>query len=158
MNSKNGCLAIILASILVALPIVSIHAAQRPDASLSPVVQSLMAKEKSSWTLAIKKNATAYKALHAKNFLTVSESGVVERAQSEASALDASVTFDRCTLSHMQVHWVNPDVALITYRVQFAGSDHGKKFAGDQYASSLWARYGNQWLNTFYQATPAANK
>jgi hypothetical protein len=37
-----------------------------------------------------------------------------------------------------------------------AGTDNGKKFGGDQYASSLWVRNGNGWLNTFYQATDAS--
>jgi hypothetical protein len=117
-----------------------------------------MTKERSSWTLAIKKQAAAYRALHARDFLTVSATGVAARAQSEASALDANVTFDKCALSHMRVRWMDPDVALVTYRVQFAGSDHGNKFAGDQYASSLWVRYGRRWLNTFYQATPASKR
>lgn len=115
-----------------------------------------MAKERSSWTLAIKKDAAAYTALHARNYLTVSDTGVLGKAQSEASALAANVTFDTYTFSGMLVHWLNPDVALVTYRVRFAGSDHGKKFTGDQYASSLWIKYGKQWLNTFYQATPAS--
>ncbi|MGH8201799.1 MAG: DUF4440 domain-containing protein, partial [Steroidobacteraceae bacterium] len=95
-------------------------------------------------------------ALHAPNYLTVSDAGVEGRAQSEASALDANVSFDTCAFSDMHVHWMDPEVALVTYRVRFAGSDHGKRFAGDQYASSIWVRHGKQWLNTFYQATPAA--
>ncbi|MGH8200341.1 MAG: hypothetical protein ACREVO_08240, partial [Steroidobacteraceae bacterium] len=46
------------------------------------VTPSLMMKEKSSWTLAIRKNAAAYTALHAPNYLTVSDAGVQGRAQS----------------------------------------------------------------------------
>lgn len=153
---KTGHNAILLTLMLAAPVVAPSCTVQAHDTSLSAVAGSVMAKERSSWTLAIRKQAAAYRALHAQGFLTVSENGVVARAQSEASALDANVTFDKCTMSHMRVRWMNPDVALVTYRVQFAGSDHGRRFAGDQYASSLWVRYGKQWLNTFYQATAAA--
>ena len=158
MSLKDGCHAIALALLLAAPLIVPVHAAQGPDATRTAIGSDLVVKERSSWTLAIRKNAAAYRALHARDFLTVSDSGVTGRAQSEASALDANVTFDSCALSQIHVHWMKADVALITYHVQFAGTDHGKKFAGDQYASSLWVRNGQEWLNTFYQATPASKK
>lgn len=159
MNPKNRFRpATILASILVALLTTSVNAAQGPGPAAPTVAKSLIAKEKFSWTLAIKKNAPTYRALHASDFLTVSGIGVQGRAPSEASALDANVTFDKCNLSHMDLHWMSPDVALITYHVRFAGIDHGKRFAGDQYASSLWVRRGKEWLNTFYQATDASKE
>lgn len=158
MNSKSGRSAIAFTVILAAVVAAPVSAAQGAGASPSAVANSLIAKEKSSWTLAIKKNAVAYRALHAQNFLTVSESGVAGRVQSEASALDANVTFDECELTQMHLHWMQPNVVLITYRVRFAGSDRGKKFAGDQYASSLWVKDQTRWLNTFYQATPASKQ
>lgn len=158
MSFKDGCHAIAFALLLAAPLIAPVHAAQGPDATRTAIGRDLVVKEKSSWTLAIKKNAVAYRALHARDFLTVSDGGVTGRAQSEASALDANVTFDSCALSQIHVHWMKADVALITYHVQFAGTDHGKKFAGDQYASSLWVSNGQEWLNTFYQATPASKK
>lgn len=49
----------------------------------------------------------------------------------------------------MRVHWMDPDVVLITYHVQIGGTDHGQRFSGDAYASSLWVRNGKEWLNTF---------
>jgi Domain of unknown function (DUF4440) len=158
MNRKNGRPATVLAVILLSLFTAPVRAAQGPDAAANAVAKSLIAKEKSSWTLAIKKDAAAYKALHARNFLTVSETGVTGRARSEASALDANVIFDKCALSQMHVHWMRPDVALITYHARFAGTDHGKSFTGDQYASSLWVRSGAEWLNAFYQATPSSKQ
>lgn len=158
MHCKNSRPAIILGVLLATVLATPSHAAQSPAMSQTAVANSLITKEKSSWTLAIKKNAAAYRALHAQNFLTVSDSGVAGRAQSEASALDANVTFDKCALTQIHLHWMEPNVVLITYRVRFAGSDHGKKFAGDQYASSLWVKYQTGWLNTFYQATPTSKQ
>lgn len=127
------------------------------DAS-GAVEQELIAREQSSWDLAVKKEAAAYKALHAQDFITVSADGVMNRGRSEASALDAGVSFDHYALSGLHVTWMHKSVALITYRVVVSGTDHGKKFDADAYASSIWVKRQGQWLNVFYQATPVAKK
>ena len=120
------------------------------------IEQRLIEKERMSWGLAIKQNATSYRALHAPDFFTVSGSGVTDRAHSEASALDSNVHFDQCKLSGFGVRFVAGNAALITYRAQAAGLDHGKAFHLDSYASSLWIERDGKWLNVFYQSTPAA--
>jgi hypothetical protein len=120
--------------------------------------QQIIAKEKSSWDLAIKRDADAYRALHASNFFTVSSNGVTDRSQSETSALDAGVHFDQYDLSDFIVNFTGNHAALVTYRVKARGSDHGSKFVMDSYATSLWVKQNGQWLNVFYQATPAKPK
>jgi hypothetical protein len=117
--------------------------------------QHLIADERASWELAIKRDAVAYKAFHAPDFITVTGTGVVGRATSEASAMDANVRFDQCELSGFDVHFVAENAALITYHVKASGLDHGKAFHLDSYASSLWLKRDGKWLNVFYQATPA---
>jgi len=115
-------------------------------------------EERDSWDLAIKRDANAYKAFHAADFITVGGSGVAGKASSEASAMDAQVRFDQCALSNVDVRLVAPNAALITYRVKAAGIDHGKAFQLDSYASSLWMKRNGTWLNVFYQATPASSR
>jgi hypothetical protein len=127
-------------------------------AAADTVGQHLIAQERASWDLAIKRNASAYKALHAPDFFTVNATGTVERAPSEASAMDPHVSFDQCELSGFNVRFVAENAALITYHVKAAGLDHGKAFAMESYASSLWMKRDGQWLNVFYQATPASGK
>ncbi|MFK2873071.1 DUF4440 domain-containing protein [Dyella lipolytica] len=117
--------------------------------------QRLIANERMSWELAIKGEATSYKAFHAPDFFTVSGTGVTNRELSEASAMDSKVHFDQCDLSGFDVRFVAENAVLITYRVKAAGLDHGKAFQLDSYASSLWMKRNGQWLNVFYQATPA---
>jgi hypothetical protein len=126
-----------------------------PVASNSAIAQHLMANERASWNLAIKRDATPYKALHAPDYFTLTPTGEMDRAQSEAFAMDAGVRFDECDLSAFVVHVVAKDAILLTYRVKAAGLDHGKAFRLDSYASSLWMRRQGEWLNVFYQATPA---
>lgn len=133
-------------------------ATQPADASQTATEKDLLAKENSSWDLAIKKDAAAYKALHAQDFITVSGDGVIGKDQSESSALDPQVSFDHYTLSGQHLSWVQKDVALITYHVVVSGMDHGKKFDGDAYASSIWVKRQGRWENVFYQATPASKK
>jgi hypothetical protein len=120
--------------------------------------QRLIAKERASWNLAIQRNAGAYRALHATDFITVTGGGVVGRAASEASAMDAQVRFDQCALSGFEVRFVAQNAALVTYRVKAAGLDHGKAFRLDSYASSLWMKRNGGWVNVFYQAAPASKR
>lgn len=119
------------------------------------MAQRLIADEKTSWDLAIKRDATSYQALHAPDFITVGRTGVVGKALSETSAMDANVRFDRCELSGFDVHVVAENAVLLTYHVNAAGLDHGKAFHLDGYASSLWMKRDGKWLNVFYQSTPA---
>ena len=119
------------------------------------VGQRLITNERASWDLAIKRDVSAYKAFHAPDFFTVTGTGVVNRAPSEASAMDSNVRFDQCELSGFDVHFVAENAALITYRVKATGLDHGKAFQLDSHASSLWMKRDGKWLNVFYQATPA---
>jgi hypothetical protein len=118
--------------------------------------QHLIAEEKASWDLAIKRDAISYKALHAPDFFTVSGAGITNRELSEDSALDSNVHFDRSDLSEFRVRLVAENAAPITYRAKATGTDHGKAFQLDSYASSLWVKRDSKWLNVFYQATPAA--
>jgi hypothetical protein len=126
--------------------------------SSSAIAQHLMADEKASWTLAIKRDAGDYRAFHAPDFFTVTTTGVVDKIHSEVSAMDANVHFDQCDLSGFDVRFVAQDAALVTYRVKAAGLDHGKAFQLDSYASSLWMKRNGKWLNVFYQATPASSR
>lgn len=123
--------------------------------SKDAIGQQLIASERSSWDLAIKHEAGAYKALHAPDFITVTEHGVVDKASSEASAMDPNARFNQCDLSQFAVRFLADDSALVTYHVKAAGQDHGKPFQLESYASSLWMKRHGAWLNVFYQATPA---
>lgn len=100
-------------------------------------------------------DAVRHKKHAAKDFFTVTGSGMVDRAPSEASAMDSNVRFDQCELSGFDVHFVAENAALITYRVKAAGLDHGKAFQLDSHASSSWMKRDGKWLNVFYQATPS---
>ncbi|RDS84904.1 nuclear transport factor 2 family protein [Dyella monticola] len=121
------------------------------------VAQRLISEERASWDLAIKRDAAAYKAFHAQDFITVTGSGVVGKGLSEASAMDAHVRFDQCTLSMFDVRFVAQNAALVTYHVKAMGLDHDKPFQLESFASSLWVKRSGAWLNVFYQATPASN-
>lgn len=158
----RATLATLLLSILAAATPAVCNAAasptRAPAAANDTIGQRLFAEERASWDLAIKRDATAYKALHAPDFFTVTGTGVVDRERSETSAMDANVRFDQCELSGFDVRFVAENAALVTYHVKAAGLDHGKAFQLDSYASSLWMKRDGKWLNVFYQATPAPNR
>lgn len=146
---------IIGAAVPAACHAASLGDTSSPPASKDAIGEQLIAREKSSWDLAIKHDAVAYKALHASDFITVTDHGVVDKVSSEASAMDPNARFDQCDLSQFDVRFLADDTALVTYHVKAAGLDHGKAFQLESYASSLWMKRHGAWLNVFYQATPA---
>lgn len=158
----------ILCIVLIALSLPLVTNASPPAVCSTPspvsttvatngaVARHLIAAERASWNLAIQRNVGTYRALHAPDFITVTGGGEVDKATSEASAMDAKVRFDQCVLSGFDVRRVAPNAALITYHTQAAGLDHGRAFRLDSYASSLWIKRNGAWLNVFYQATPAS--
>jgi len=159
--SPRTVLATVLVWAAAALPTMGNTAsapATVPAAQSDTVRQYLIAEERASWDLAIKRNAAAYAALHASDFFTVTATGRMDRTRSETSAMDPGVRFDQCDLSAFDVRFVAPDAALVTYHVTAAGLDHGKALQLDSYASSLWMRREGKWTNVFYQATPAAKR
>jgi hypothetical protein len=129
-----------------------------PAESKTGFEQKIIAMERSSWDLAIKRDAEAYRALHSRNFFTVSGQGVSDRIHSESSALDPNVHFDRCDLSKFAVNFEATDAVLVTYYVKAVGRENQKPFVIDSYATSLWVKHGRAWLNSFYQATPARSR
>ncbi|MFC4764333.1 DUF4440 domain-containing protein [Dyella koreensis] len=158
---RTALAALLLSILAAATPAVCDAAASPtlvPAAVNDTIGQRLFAEERASWDLAIKRDATAYKALHAPDFFTVTGTGVVDRVRSETSAMDANVRFDQCELSGFDVRFVAENAALVTYHVKAAGLDHGKAFQLDSYASSLWMKRDGKWMNVFYQATPAPNR
>jgi hypothetical protein len=134
------------------------HATSAPTALNNPVGQHLIAEERASWDLAIMRDAAAYTALHAPDFMTVTGNGVVGKTSSEASAMDPHARFDQCELSGFDAHFLAENAVLVTYHVKAAGFDHDKAFQLDSYASSLWMKRQGQWLNVFYQATPQSSQ
>jgi hypothetical protein len=128
---------------------------QPPAPSSEAIGQSLVAKERLSWELAIKGDAASYKAFHAPDFFTASGKGFTGKALSESSAMDPNVHFETCDLSGFNVHAVADNAMLITYLVKASGIDHGKAFQLNSFASSLWMKREGQWVNVFYQSTPA---
>ena len=56
------------------------------DAANRAIEQHLIVEEQASWNLAIKRDAISYKAFHAPDYVTVTGTGVMDRASSEASA------------------------------------------------------------------------
>jgi hypothetical protein len=122
------------------------------------VSQWLIEQEKLTWDLAIKHEADRYRAFHSPDFFSVGGGGVSDRIHSEDSAMDDHVSFASCQLTAFDVHYTGENAALITYRVNASGLDHGKDFKIDQYVSSLWMKRDGKWINVFYQATPAEDK
>jgi len=158
LSARIALATLLLSAFAATLPTVCAAATAAPTAVNDAIGQRLFAEERASWDLAIKREATAYTALHAPDFFTVGGTGVVDRVHSETSAMDANVRFDRCELSEFGIRFVAENAALVTYHVKAAGLDHGKTFQLDSYASSLWMKRDGKWLNVFYQATPASNR
>ena len=115
------------------------------------LAKNMVAKEKLSWSLAARKNKPSYAALLGADFSSVSENGAQDKSEN-VSDLD-NLTIDRHTFADFNIHMIGKQLVLLTYRVAASGSYKGKSYASSNYAGSVWAKRGSEWLNVFFQET-----
>lgn len=61
------------------------------------------------------------------------------------------VLFDR---SPIQVALLSPEIALVTFEKSYKGTYKGKPLPARVFASEIWRKQGDKWLQQLYQETP----
>ena len=70
-----------------------------------------------------------------------------------------NMTFDSFHLSDANAIAVAPDVAILTYKYTWTGSDAGQDAeTTTAYATAVWKRRDRKWRSIFYQETPVTEK
>lgn len=127
---------------------------KRPEsgkASTDARANELIKKELQTWELEKVKDKSGYATLMAPHFLAITDRGLMNTAQNLQEIDDMNVQM--YSTSNFKVNFLTQDAALLTYRAKWKGSYQGKPFDESNYSAAIWARYGDQWLEEYYQET-----
>jgi hypothetical protein len=119
--------------------------------ALAPIAaqaESPLQKETSVWQTFKDKNAKAFGALFASNYVGLYEDGVASVATELDHLKNAKIASFK--IDNFKSRMVDPDDMLMTYVVDVKGSMGKDDISGKYQAASLWHRTGNKWLGVFH--------
>jgi hypothetical protein len=105
-------------------------------------------KETSVWQAFKDKNAKAFGAMLAPNYVGLYDDGVASRA-TELDHLKSS-KLDSFKIGNFSSRMVDPDDMLMTYVVDVKGTMGKDDISGKYHAASLWHRSGKTWLGVYH--------
>lgn len=127
-----------------------------PTATATPAGVSqadIEAKEKQAWDAVKTKNADAFGAMVADDFIYISDDGIYDKAGT-LEGIKKGNTGD-AVLSNFKFLPIDADAAAITYDVTWTGMRDGKTETTNMRASSAWAKRSGSWLVIYHQDTVA---
>jgi hypothetical protein len=137
-----------------AMRIISIVAvAAFASVSVAAQAETPLQKETATWQTFKDKNANAFAAMFAPNYVAVYEDGLATKA-TELDHLKngkiASFKIDKFTSRS-----IDPDDMLMTYDVDVKGTMGKDDISGKYHAASLWHRDGGKWLGVYHTEVKA---
>jgi hypothetical protein len=105
-------------------------------------------KETAVWQTFKDKNAKAFSAMFAPNYVGLYEDGPATVA-TELSHLKIG-KIDSFKISNFADRMIDPDDMLMTYVVDVKGAMGKTDISGKYHAASLWHRTGNKWLGVYH--------
>lgn len=115
------------------------------------VDQRVVDLEKEGWEAIKKKDWNGLGALMTSDFVMVDENGIVS-GRAEVLKMLADLNVTDYFMEDAKVVMLDKDAALLTYKVTQKGSVKGQPIPSKPYyASSVYVKHGNKWLNVLYQ-------
>jgi glyoxylase I family protein len=150
----NRRIILTLSTLITTFALVPLCFAQSSKGSLD---DALVAKEREVWEAFKRKDANALKKLLSDDAYEVDDGGRIQtKADQIASLTDLTITDYQ--MDDIKVIRIDPNAAIIRYRVVIKGSYKGEAFdASPSMASAVWARRGNTWQNVVYHETTIKN-
>ena len=71
------------------------------------------------------------------------------------NAMMKDIKIQKWNIDNVQVHWINKDVAVLTYRYVGTGTAMGMPRPPVSWASSIWVNQNGTWRATFHQESTA---
>jgi hypothetical protein len=128
------------------------NAAQNKTATGADAVeQTIIAKEKQITEALIKKDAKTFDMLVASDGMLNGADGRIPVSAFKAIAFGPNWTLTSSTVDEPQVIMIDKDAAILTYKSTGSGTFNGKTESGTSYATTIWARRGNEWKAIFHQ-------
>jgi ketosteroid isomerase-like protein len=79
----------------------------------------------------------------------------VRHTKEEALRSLGDFKFTMYATEDLQITLLGNNAALATFRAKIEGTFRGNPYAQDNFASAIWVRQGNRWLERYYQETAA---
>jgi hypothetical protein len=119
--------------------------------ALSPVAAHAatpLQKETSVWQAFKDKNANAFAAAFAPNYVGLYDYGVASKAKELDSLKNAKISSFK--IENFKSQMIDQDDMLMTYVVEVKGTMGKDDITGKYNAASLWHRTGNKWLGVYH--------
>jgi hypothetical protein len=118
-----------------------------------PTVDFLIALETGVWEALVRGDASADRALLARDFLGVYPTGFAGR-EDHARQLESGPSVDCYAIVDARVVDISGTAKLLSYRADYRRAGAGPGSTESMYVSSLWTAIDGRWLNVFSQDTP----
>jgi len=113
---------------------------------------TIIAHENETWSLIKRKDLKGFASCLAEDFYDIFPDGK-ERTKSELLEFLRGAELKEYQLSNFRVTMLNPEAAIVTYRVEARASIQGEEVFMKNSVTAGWAKRGGKWLNVFAVAS-----
>jgi ketosteroid isomerase-like protein len=131
---------------LITLALITMFATSA--AVLAADKDTLITAEKNAWQNIKDKKWDDFKKIFSSDFKGVYSDGI-HSVDKEMAGIK-TVDLKSHTLGEIDVVFIDKDAALLTYSVEFQGTEGGKDVSGKMNAASVWKKEGNDWRCVFH--------
>lgn len=116
---------------------------------------TLVSLERQSWEAWQQRDGAFFQAFLADDHVEVGFRGVTRKAAVVAGVASPTCVVHAFTIDSFELTRLNPATALLTYRAAQRTLCNGHAVPSPVWASSLYVRRADRWLNALYQQTQA---
>jgi len=131
-----------------------------PQRELSPIAahaleDTLVNLEKQSWQAWQRRDGAFFQDFLSEDHVEIGFHGVTRKAPVVAGVASRACVVHSYTIDTFELTRLNPTTALLTYHAAQQTRCNGHAVPSPVWASSLYVRRGDHWLNAMYQQTQA---
>ena len=117
------------------------------------IKEALVDLEKQSWEAWKKRDGQFFQEFLSDDHMEVGSSGAATKAQIVAFVASPVCIINSYSIDRFELKMLKPDIALLTYHAAQDTTCSGVAVPSPVWASSLYVKRGDRWLNAFYQQT-----
>jgi hypothetical protein len=126
--------------------------------SAAALKETLVKLEQQSWVAWKNHDGKYFDGFLSDDHVELGFNGPTDKAAVVKFVASGVCTVKSYTVDHFEVTQLAPDAALLTYHAAQDTTCNGNPVPSPVWASSLFVKRGERWLNALYQHTPAAQK
>jgi hypothetical protein len=128
------------------------------EAGNDALKETLIRLEKQSWEAWKKRDGKYFQEFLSQDHVEVGFSGVTNKAAVVTGVASPICVVSSYSLDHFELTAFNANTALLTYHAEQDTACNGNAVPSPVWASSLYVKRGDRWLNALYQQTQAGHK